>query len=204
VDDLDAVLLDMDGTLVDSDAAVDRAWARWAADYGVDLDTVLRLAPGKTALTAIRQVAPGLDDEAARRAARYQIDLQLADIDGTKPLPGAADLLGTLDRLGLSWAVVTSADADLAQARLGAAGITAPLLVTADDVRLGKPDPEGYLLAATRLQVRPERCLVVEDSAAGVAAGQRAGARVAALRGHPADLTIPDLGALATLLAARG
>ncbi|MEV5694936.1 HAD-IA family hydrolase [Micromonospora globbae] len=200
MDDIEAVLLDMDGTLVDSDGAVERAWRRWAADYRVDPETVLRISPGKTALTTIRQVAPHLDDQAARRAARYQTELQLADAVDTKPLPGATCLLDTLDRLALPWAVVTSADADLAAARLGAAGITPPVLVTADDVRAGKPDPEGYRLAAARLGVPAERCLVVEDAPAGIAAGQRAGARVAALRGHPADLRIPDLHALVALL----
>jgi mannitol-1-/sugar-/sorbitol-6-phosphatase len=89
--------------------------------------------------------------------------------------------------------VVTSADARLARARLGAAGIAAPELVTVDDIRVGKPDPEGYLLAARRLGVDPARCLVVEDAEPGVQAGRAAGARVAALKGIDGDLRITEL-----------
>ena len=87
--------------------------------------------------------------------------------------PGAAELLGELDRLGLPWAVVTSADPTLARVRLAAARITPALLITSEDVRAGKPDPEGYLQAAGLLGADPGRCLVVEDAEAGVRAGRR-------------------------------
>ncbi len=196
-----AVLLDMDGTLVDSDAAIDRAWARWAAELGIAASAVQQIAHGRPALSTIRDVAPWLDDHAAQRAADRQIDLQVGDADGTVALPGATELLTVIDGLGLPWAVVTSADSRLAKARLRAAGIAAPLLVTIDDVQAGKPDPEPYLAAAARLGVDPARCLVVEDSLAGIEAGRRAGARVAALRGYPADLSIETLAELAELLA---
>jgi HAD superfamily hydrolase (TIGR01509 family) len=202
--DVEAVLMDMDGTLVDSDAAVERAWVRWAVEYDVDAEALLRVAHGRPALATVRDVAPWLDNRAARRAADRQVDLQLLDVDGTDALPGARGLLATIDRLGLPWAVVTSADVRLARARLRAVGIVPPVLVALEDVRVGKPDPEGYLLAARRLGVDPARCVVVEDSLPGVEAGRRAGARVAALRGHPADLTIGDLGELARLLARSG
>jgi mannitol-1-/sugar-/sorbitol-6-phosphatase len=110
---VEAVLFDMDGTLVDSDAAVDRAWLSWADEYGV----------------------------------------------------------------------------------------SAPLLVTVDDIRAGKPDPEGYLLAAHRLGVDPARCLVVEDAEPGVRAARAAGSRVAALKGVPADLPLTDLTDLTAALS---
>jgi sugar-phosphatase len=96
--------------------------------------------------------------------------------------------------------VVTSADVSLAQIRLAAAQISPALLVTIDDVRHGKPDPEGYLLAARKLGADPRRCLVVEDAEAGVAAGRAAGAVVAGLRGVEADIPITDLHQLAELL----
>ena len=67
-------------------------------------------------------------------------------------------------------------------------------------MRAGKPDPEGYLLAARKLGADPRRCLVVEDAEAGVKAGQAAGAVVAALRGVPADIQIADLYELTSLL----
>ncbi|WP_279580626.1 HAD family hydrolase [Fodinicola feengrottensis] len=98
---------------------------------------------------------------------------------------------------------MTSAGRRLAEARLQATGITPQILVTADDVRVGKPDPEGYLLAATHLGVSPRRCLVVEDSLPGIEAGRRAGAQVAALRGHPGDLAITDLHELLPVIHVR-
>src|SRR6476661_8693257 len=113
---------------------------------------------------------------------------------------GGRALLADLDRLGLPWAVVTSADVLLAQIRLAAAEIAPALLVTIDDVRHGKPDPEGYLLAARKLGADPRRCLVVEDAEAGVAAGRAAGAVVAGLRGVDADIQITDLHQLTSLL----
>jgi beta-phosphoglucomutase-like phosphatase (HAD superfamily) len=77
-----------------------------------------------------------------------------------------------------------------------------PLLVTVEDVRAGKPDPEGFLLAAARLGVDPARCLVVEDTVPGVLAGRAAGAVVAGLRGIDADVPVADLRELADLLLA--
>jgi HAD superfamily hydrolase (TIGR01509 family) len=197
--DVEAVLLDMDGTLVDSDAAVERAWGRWAAEHGVDASTLAGAMHGRPALATVRELAPWLDDAAAQQAADRQIDLQILDVNGTAPLAGAAELLGVLDRFGMPWAVVTSANGRLAAGRLGAAGIEPVVLVTVDDVGAGKPDPGPYLLAASQLGVDPSRCLVVEDSPPGIEAGRRAGARVAALRGRPADLTIDSLSELAAL-----
>jgi HAD superfamily hydrolase (TIGR01509 family) len=196
-----AVLLDMDGTLVDSDAAVERAWTAWAAEHGVDPDAVLAVAHGSPPDPTVRRMLPDLDDRAVARAAARQMDLQYDDLSDVVAAPGAAALLAALARLGLPWAVVTSADVRLARARLGAAGLPdPPLLVTVEDVRAGKPDPEGYLLAATRLGVDPARCLVVEDAGPGVEAGRAAGAVVAGLRGIEADVAVADLGVLARLL----
>lgn len=92
--------------------------------------------------------------------------------------------------------MVTSADTRLATARLHAAGINPPLLITVEDVTTGKPDPERYRLAATSLGIDPTRCLVVEDSEPGLRA---APAATAALEGLPADLCIDDLGHLGHL-----
>jgi HAD superfamily hydrolase (TIGR01509 family) len=117
--------------------------------------------------------------------------------------PGAAELVATLDRWHLPWAVVTSADRRLAEARLGVAGIEPAVLVTADDVTNGKPDPEGYLIAAGRLGVSPSDCLVVEDSEPGIAAGRAAGAVTAALRGLPGDVPLRDLTELVAMLGQR-
>src|SRR5690349_7753097 len=187
-----AVLLDMDGTLVDSDGAVERSWRTWAAEYRVDPGEP-RVAHGLPALGNIRRLRPDLSQAAAAAAAQHQLELEYVDVADVTAAPGAHGLLAELDRLGLPWAVVTSADMRLAQIRLAAARITPALLVTIEDVRHGKPDPEGYLLAARKLGADPRRCLVVEDAEAGVAAGRAAGATVAALKGVLADIQIADL-----------
>ena len=197
-----AILLDMDGTLVDSDAAVERAWHAWAREYGVHLTGTPAFLHGSPALRSVRRLRPDLDDEAAAAAADRQLALQYDDLSDVRATPGTSELLAELGRRQLPWAVVTSADVRLARARLGAAGVTAPLLVTAEDVQAGKPDPESYLLAARELGAEPGRCLVVEDSEAGVTAGQAAGATVAGLKGVPADLSIGSLGELADLIRA--
>jgi mannitol-1-/sugar-/sorbitol-6-phosphatase len=197
---IEAVLFDMDGTLVDSDAAVERAWRQWSAEFGVAPEAVLAVAHGAPAERTVRLIRPDLDEPAVGEAAARQLTLQYDDLSDVVPTPGALELLAALR---LPWAIVTSADVRLAKARLGAAGITPPLLVTVEDVRVGKPDPEGYLRAAELLGVAPERCLVVEDAEVGVTAGRAAGAPVAALKGVDGDLRIADLTELTRLLAAH-
>ncbi|GAA2498668.1 HAD-IA family hydrolase [Winogradskya humida] len=193
-----AVLFDMDGTLVDSDAAVERAWTVWAGEYGVDPAAVMAVSHGAPAGRTVRIVRPDLTEPQVRAAADRQLELQYDDLSDVVATPGAHDLLAGLT---LPWAVVTSADVRLAKARLGAAGIEVPVLVTVDDIRVGKPDPEGYLRGAELLGVAPARCLVVEDAEVGVTAGRAAGAIVAALKGVDGDLRITSLAELAPLLA---
>jgi HAD superfamily hydrolase (TIGR01509 family) len=200
---VEAVLLDMDGTVVDSDAAVERAWITWSREHGIDPAAALAIAHGSPSERTVRRLLPGLPDAEVATAAQHQLDLQYDDLSDVVAAPGAHELVAALDRAGLPWAVVTSADVRLARARLDAAGIAPPVLVTVDDIRTGKPDPEGYLLAATRLGVAPAACLVVEDAEVGVAAGRAAGMRTAGLKGVPADLQLPDLGELADLVALR-
>src|ERR671914_767415 len=176
-----AVLLDMDGTLVDSDASVERAWTTWSAEHGLDPAAVLAIAHGSPADRTVRRLIPALDEASVAIAAQRQLDLQYDDLSDVVAAPGTPELLAALDRTGLPWAVVTSADVRLAKARLGAAGIEPPLLVTVEDVRRGEPDPGGFLHAAGRLGVDPAACLVVEDSEPGLAAGRGAGMPNAAL-----------------------
>jgi sugar-phosphatase len=194
---VEAVLFDMDGTLVDSDAAVERAWRTWAGEHGVDPSAALAIAHGRPAEQTVRALLPEADDQTVAAAAARQLALQYDDLADVVAAAGATGLLA---RVVVPWAVVTSADRRLARARLRAAGLRPPLLVTAEDVKAGKPDPEGYLLAAARLGADARRCLVVEDSEVGIQAGRAAGALVAALKGLPGDVAITGLGELAEML----
>jgi alpha-glucosidase len=198
--EVEAVLLDMDGTLVDSDAAVERAWITWAREHGVEPEAALAISHGSPAHVTARALLPELDDAAIAAAGARQLALQYDDLGDVVIAPGAALLLQVLERLRLPWAVVTGADRVLAAARLRVAGIEPPVLITFDDVAAGKPDPESYRLGAQRLGVDPARCLVVEDSMPGLTSGRAAGAMTAALRGLDGDLRIRDLAHLAHLL----
>jgi sugar-phosphatase len=173
-----AVLIDLDGTLVDSTPVVVAGWARFAARHGLGLDAVLAYSHGRVAAATLAHFLPGRDlsAELAERVA-YE-ESQLA---GVVAAPGALELLAMLHTC--PWAIVTSAWRKLAEARLAAAGLpTPPLLVPADEIRTGKPDPEGYLFAATQLGIEPRDCVVIEDAPAGVEAAHRAGMQVIALQ----------------------
>lgn len=173
-----ALLFDMDGTLLLSVAVTERAWGEWAARHGLDARVVIAAAHGRRSIDTMRDFAPpGVDAELEDAGMRER---ERTDTDGIVPVPGALDFLASLpaDR----WAVVTSADRALATVRMAAAGIPMPaVLVTADDVTSGKPDPMGYRLAAARLGVDPAACVVFEDAPAGLAAGHAAGGAVVAL-----------------------
>ncbi|MFF5297020.1 HAD family hydrolase [Paractinoplanes globisporus] len=198
--DIRAVLFDMDGTLVDSDRAVERSWLTWAAEYGADGPAAYEMAHGSPSEPTVRKLLAHRNEDEIRRAATRQLELQYDDLSDVVATPGALDLLAALGRKGLPWAVVTSADDRLAKARLTAAGITPRVLVTTDDVATGKPDPAGYLLAAELLGVPPENCLVVEDAEVGLQAARSAGAHTAALRGLDGDLRLRSLADLEKFL----
>jgi sugar-phosphatase len=170
----EAVLLDMDGTLVDSRVCVERVWRTWCARHGLDGDELLRISHGRQNHDTIRIVAPHLDTpEEISSLVEAEEDCR----DGIVAVRGASRFLAALDPR--SWAVVTSAWRRLAEIRLACAGLPLPpVLITADEIQRGKPDPEGYLSAATRLGVRPADCVVVEDAPAGVTAARTAGMRV--------------------------
>ncbi len=173
-----AVLFDMDGTLVDSRAVVERIWRDWAAAHGRDLAAILADSHGRRTVDTLRPFAPaGMDVEAE---AQNLEALEIADTAGIVAIAGAAELLARLP--GYRWAVVTSASRELATRRLTAAGLPIPaIMVTAEDVTQGKPDPEGYNKAAQLLGTTPDQCLVFEDAPAGIEAGLRAGSDVIAI-----------------------
>lgn len=204
---LSAVLADMDGTLVDSRAVVERHWHRFAERHGLDAAPFLAVAHGRRTSDVITELAPQLD---ARAEARELDAGEESDLDGLVAVPGAADVLAGLPLD--AWAVVTSAHRSLAVSRLAAVGLPVPeLLVCGDEVERGKPDPEGYLRAAEALGVVAAHCVVLEDVPAGVAAGRAAGALVVAVETtYPAaalaaaDAVVPDLRGLAGALASLG
>lgn len=178
------------------------AWHTWAAEHDLDPAQALAIAHGSPAGNTVRRLLPHLDEDATATASQRQLALQYDDLHDITATRGAHDLIAALARLRLPWAVVTSADTRLAKARLAAAGIDAPVLVTTDDITAGKPSPEGYLRAAELLDTPPARCLVVEDADVGIQAGRAAGARTAGLKGVAADLPIDDLSHLTQLLLA--
>ncbi|SNS61673.1 sugar-phosphatase [Micrococcales bacterium KH10] len=184
--DVAAVLFDMDGTLVDSTPVVERLWAQFAAEYHIDLVELLGYSHGRqTRDTVSRFLPPGHDVDEVTAA--FQTD-EPNHTEGIAAIAGAVELINALpeDRL----AVVTSAPRRLAEVRLLAAGIGIPkVLVTSEDVTRGKPDPMGYEIAAQRLGVVPQRCLVVEDAEAGLQAGIASGALTMVIGEHESAVT---------------
>ncbi|MEV5825496.1 HAD-IA family hydrolase [Spirillospora sp. NPDC052242] len=179
-----AVLFDVDGTLIDSTPLVEHAARLWAPGYGIDADEFLAGAHGRRTSDRIADFLP--PDRVAEATARLDA-LEAAGTDGITALPGALDLLAGMN--GLPWGLVTSMDRGQLAARAAAARIPLPdVVVTAEDVRHGKPDPSGYLRAAGLLGAAPSACVVVEDAPAGVAAGRAAGATVLAVTtSHPPE-----------------
>jgi len=172
-----AVLFDCDGVLVDSGASIERAWRRWALERGLDGDAIVAVAHGRRTEDTMREL--GLSGDLVAGVELLE-GYEIADAPSVHAFPEAAALLAELPPG--SWAVVTSGTRALATSRLAAAGLPLPsVLVTADDVRAGKPDPEGYLEAARRLGCSPADCVVVEDAPAGVQAALAAGMRVVGL-----------------------
>jgi mannitol-1-/sugar-/sorbitol-6-phosphatase len=138
---------------------------------------VIAESHGRRAADLIRLVAPHLDAET--ETARIQRE-EIKRSSGLQPLPGARELVASVP--ANRFAIVTSSPRPLALARLRAAGLPVPgVLVTAEDVDNGKPDPTGYLRAAELLGLEPAHSLVLEDAPAGVEAGLAAGMTVIAV-----------------------
>lgn len=172
-----AILFDLDGVLVDSTRSVDRQWRIWAREQGIDEEKVVSVAHGVRTVEVIRRLAPQLDAEAEvhRLEAR-----EAADRDGVSVMPGAVELVRAIPKG--RWCVVTSGMRRLARARLQLAEIEVPaVLVTAEDVTAGKPDPAPYLRGAGLLGVPAGECLVIEDAPAGIQSAHAAGMKVIGL-----------------------
>jgi sugar-phosphatase len=192
------ILFDLDGVLVDSTECVERAWRKWAASRGVDPERVMQVAHGRRTIETVALVAPHLvvaDEVAALEG------VESHTTEGVYEIPGARQLLERLP--ANAWAIVTSGTRPVAMLRIRHTRLPMPrVLVCADEISRGKPDPEGYLTAAARLGRAPADCVVIEDTPAGLEAARAAGMRSIGIAGtFPAaaliaDLVVPSLSAL--------
>lgn len=180
-------LFDLDGTLVDSLPAVNRAWSSWGARHGLAAQQVLDYIHGKPAINSLRHFMAGQSEAAIQADFRWLEQLEAEDTAGVQAIAGAHALLTTLNALDIPWAIVTSGSIPVAHARHKAAGLPLPeVFITAEDIKFGKPNPEPYLLGAERLGLSAPECVVVEDAPAGIIAGLEAGSAVVAVN-PPAD-----------------
>ena len=185
------LLFDLDGVLVDSTPAVARVWTKWAIAHGFDPDETVRKAHGRPSLATICDLLPDAD---AAKENEIVLRGEIEDTEGVVPLAGARELLNSIPEG--RWALVTSCSRSLAEVRLRTAGLPIPkLMITSDDVRRGKPDPEPYQKGADLLGMSASKCVVFEDAPAGIRAGKAAGALVIALRTTSPDLELEEAGA---------
>jgi len=174
-----AILFDMDGTLVDSTRVVERAWEGWAARHNIFLPDVLSFSHGRPTISTLEHFRPGQDHSSDLEELAI---FEETETGGILAIPGAAEILRVMQAQNHPWALVTSAWRKLAETRVLAAGLPLPtVIVPIDEIQNGKPDPEGFLHAASQLGVAPSDCLVFEDTRPGIDAGLRAGMRVVAL-----------------------
>ncbi|MFJ6011293.1 HAD-IA family hydrolase [Streptomyces sp. NPDC092952] len=191
-----ALLLDMDGTLVNSDAVVERCWRRWALREGLDPEATLKVVHGRQGYATMAALLPDRPMEQNYADNRVMLAEETADTDGVVPIGGAAAFMDAI--ADLPHALVTSADEALARTRLTASGLRIPeVRITAESVGASKPDPEGFLKGAAELGFAPADCIVFEDSEAGITAGRAAGMRVVGVGPRAAALSpdahVPDL-----------
>jgi sugar-phosphatase len=186
-----AVLFDLDGVLIDSTPAVARVWHHWAIEHGFDPERVVKMAHGRPSRTTIRELLPNADIAVEDRELERR---EIEDLDGVVPIAGALQLLASLphDR----WTIATSGTRPLAEVRLRAAGLPIPkTMITSNDVKIGKPDPEPYLKAAAILRYAASDCVVVEDAPAGIRSGKAAGSRVIAFTTTAPPTELEEAGA---------
>ncbi|KJK50891.1 HAD-IA family hydrolase [Streptomyces sp. NRRL F-4428] len=202
-----ALLLDMDGTIVNSDAVVERCWRDWAVSHGLDPQEALKVVHGRQGYATMAVLLPDRPMEVNLAENAEMLARETADTEGVVPVVGAPAFMAAV--AGLPHALVTSADAALATARMAAAALPMPAVrVTAESVAASKPDPEGFLKGAAALGVDPADCIVFEDSAAGIAAGRAAGMRVIGVgpraAAHGPTVHVADLASLAVTTGPDG
>ncbi|KAF8663502.1 hypothetical protein AX16_001068 [Volvariella volvacea WC 439] len=193
----DAILFDMDGTLIDSTPGVIGAWEVFQQAYpSIDVTKILTTSHGIRTIDNLR-IHCGIEDPVIleQETARFERAILTSSKEdgrsGIVKLPGAAAVLDVLASgrhlPDACWAICTSATKIYASSALEVTGVPVPdVLVTADDVQYGKPYPDPYLLGAQKLGVKPENCVVFEDAPSGVRSGVAAGCTtIALLTTHP-------------------
>ena len=149
------------------------------------------VARERLSVETVREILPGADFE---KENEIILRGEVEDTEGVVPLPGARELLSSLPES--QWALVTSCARPLAEVRLKVAGLPKPRnMVTCDDIRNGKPDPEPYIKGAALLGVPASKCVVFEDAPAGIRSGKAAGALVIATRTTSPDSELEEAGA---------
>lgn len=192
-----ALLFDMDGTIIESTPAIVKYWMALGKEIGVPGETILETSHGRRSIDVLGLLAPHLATWDYVCKAEGQVPVNYAD-DATE-VPGSRRLLENLEAAGVPWAIVTSGTKPLVTGWLDVMKLAHPeYLVTAEEVKKGKPDPACYRLGAKRLgfndgsgnlqgeaeegkKVSPSQLLVLEDAPAGVMAGKAAGYKVVAL-----------------------
>ncbi len=195
---VDAILFDLDGTLVDSSGSVERSWRQLAEKIGRPWPQVQPHIHGVPVQQVMRHLEPDMPAERVEELRQFMVESESTDTEGVVAQPGAKELLAALpeERVG----IVTSGGARLAGSRIAAAGLPTPaVVVTADDVSVGKPDPAPYLRGAELIGYPPERCLVVEDAPAGVASARAAGCPVIGVLTTHGSLDAPTVASLADI-----
>jgi sugar-phosphatase len=174
-------LFDLDGTLVDSKPAVERAWIKLAQEAQIPPEKMVGLH-GIPAEQSLRMLLEDRSEEEIKSWVDRIEFLESSDTAGVVAIPGAKNLLNELNERNIAWTIVTSCTIPLAISRVKAAGIEMPdHSVTFNDVKLGKPHPEPFILGAKRIGLEPNQCWVIEDAPAGVKSGKSAGCTVAAV-----------------------
>jgi HAD superfamily hydrolase (TIGR01509 family) len=206
---LDAVVFDMDGVLIDSGAHHRAAWRAMLEEVGiVPDDDFWRLTIGRPAEEAVPLVL-GLDvspDDAWRLASRKRDHYVRLARRGVPAVPGVSAFVERLAAAGVPCAVATSASSHDVHRLLYGIGVAQHFraVITSEDVRFGKPDPEVYLRAARALRTLPARCLAFEDSIVGVHAARDAGMKVVGVTTSYGGDELVDAGAVRTIPSFEG
>lgn len=202
--DFSGLLFDLDGTLIDSSEVIVRAWSAFALKYHLAIDEVLPAIQGKPAGESISTLRPDASEADISRDMQWLETMESKDTEGVIALPGTVDLLNRLKRQSIPWAIVTSGTLPVATARIKKARLPFPtVLVTPEQVDKGKPNPEPYILGASKLGLDANTCIVFEDAPAGIESGSRAGAKTIGMLTQFSDTELREKGAdicIATML----